>query len=146
MTRTSTQNTKLADQIPSPWSKQAHQKLMLCTMCPHTGGACQRGHTMMAQLHKAISIAGDSIELGFEISGYVEMGGCDRRCLLAYHSSRDSTYVFGDVAEGADIEALVAYAKANASALNRGHTPQLPEAIQQRPGMFLAMCHEAALA
>lgn len=118
---------------------QRGQKLTLCTICPHTGTACQVGHAMMAQLQKAISTAGDSIEEGFEISGYVEMGGCGRPCLLAYHGSRTTTHLFGDVTEGEDIDALVDYATNNREALNRGTSPAAKGALSRAPAAVMAM-------
>lgn len=131
-TQTVGQTTPLAS-IP------ATQQLTMCTICPHTGTACQVGHAMMAHLQKAIASAGDSIEQGFEISGYAEMGGCGRKCLLAYHGTRSSTHLFGDVVEGEDIGALLDYATEHHTALNCGKTPAAATPLTRAPGAVMAM-------
>lgn len=141
MNRTQTQTV---GQTTKPAPMRARQDVTLCTICPHKGTACQTGFALMAQLQKAIAAAGDSIEDGFEISGYAEMAGCDRPCLLAYHATRDATHLFGDVAEGTDIDALVDYAEIHADALNRGDTPDMPGG--RRPSAVLAMSTGMALA
>lgn len=140
MNRTQSQTV---GETTKPAPMRAKQDITLCTICPHKDTACQTGFALLDQLQKAIAAAGDSIEDGFEISGYAEMGGCDRPCLLAYHGTRDATHLFGDVDEGADIDALVTYAETHADALNRGETPPMPGG--RPPSAVLAMASGMAL-
>ncbi|MDA5093633.1 DUF1636 family protein [Aliiroseovarius sp. KMU-50] len=141
---------RTSDQTVGPTTSQgtprATQHLLLCTTCPHKGIACQAGFAMMAQLQRSITDAGSSIQDEFEISGYVELGDCDRKCLLAYHATPNSTYLFGDVEEDEDIGALVAYADTNKAALNRGDHPSAPAPLLRAPGSVMAMGTGSALA
>lgn len=119
------------------------QQMVLCTICPHKGTACQEGFALMARLQKSIEAAGSSLAPDFEISGYAELTGCDRRCLLAYHGTKDETYLFGDVEKDADIPALVDYAQTHQVPLNRGDTPPVPARLTQSPASIMAMGHGA---
>jgi predicted metal-binding protein len=66
---------------------------------------------LIAKLRAAITSAGDAIAENFEISGVACMAGCDRPCTVAYHSTRKTTYLFGDIEPDTDIEDLVTFAQ-----------------------------------
>lgn len=78
-----------------------------CTTCPHTGEACRIGYELARKLCQSITAVGDMISDDFEITGHVEMVGCKRPCTGAFYATKDSCHMFGDVAEGADVEALM---------------------------------------
>lgn len=117
------------------------QQITLCTICPHKGTACQAGFALMAKLQKSIASVRDSLTDDFEIAGYAELTGCDRRCLVAYHGSKNETYLFGDIEENADIDALVDYAQTHQAPLNRGEYPPIPAPLSQTPASVMAMGH-----
>lgn len=90
---------------------QTSHRITVCITCKHKGTACQPGYELIAKLREAIDAAGDSIPEAFEVSGVACMAGCDRPCTVAYHGTRKSTYLFGDIESDSDIEDLVAFAR-----------------------------------
>lgn len=87
-----------------------HQ-ITICTSCRHKGIGCRPGYELIERLRQAIAQAGDAIPEQFEISGIACMTGCDRACTVAYHGTRNATYMFGDVTPDADISELVVFAR-----------------------------------
>ncbi|MCG7494465.1 DUF1636 family protein [Thalassobius sp. Cn5-15] len=92
-------------------------KVSICTPCAHKGGSpCQAGYDLIHRLRRAIEMTGDSVAEDFEISGTASVTGCDRNCTLAYHSTRDTSHVFGDVAPDEDVDTLLELAAEYAAA------------------------------
>ena len=86
-------------------------RITVCTSCKHKGEPCRPGYELIARLRKAIELAGDSISEDFEISGAACMAGCDRPCTVAYHATRKSSYLFGDISPEDDVDDLVEFAR-----------------------------------
>ena len=86
---------------------KTHQQIALSISCQHKHAPCKPGFALIQKLAEAIVSAGDAIPEGFEISGTACVSSCERPCTLAYHGSREGTFLFGDVKADADIETLV---------------------------------------
>jgi predicted metal-binding protein len=109
------------------------QRIILCTDCPHRGGHCAPGYAILARLQMAVAAAGDTLEDDFQIEGSTALQSCDRpgrrSCTLAWRASRRQTWLFGDVAAEADIDALVRAAGTPAHApatIITAHSPIAP--------------------
>ena len=74
-------------------------------------------NTRIARLQGAIATARMGAE--FELTGTLAVEGCVRPCLLAWRASATGAWVFGDVTEGADVDALVAGAHPAAVLMTR---------------------------
>lgn len=83
-------------------------KITNCTICPHTGETCRVGYELARKLCQSITAGGDMIAEDFEITGHVELVGCMRPCTGAFHATKSTCHMFGDVEEGADVDALMA--------------------------------------
>ena len=90
---------------------KANQRIFFSTDCHHSGGSCRPGAVLIRQLHAAIGAAGAALGDDFAISGLARMSGCQTPCTLAYRADKKAAYLFGDIAPGDDIEALVAFAR-----------------------------------
>lgn len=86
-------------------------QITTCTACRHRDSGHCPGLQMLTQLSASIDKAGPLIDDSFEISGTVAVPSCDRPCRVAYHGSRDSAMLFGDVDPTDDIADLMAYAR-----------------------------------
>lgn len=91
--------------------RTTQNKITLCMSCRHKGTDCRPGYELIARLREAIDVAGDAVPEAFEVSGLARMAGCDRSCTVAFHSTREATYLFGDVAPEEDIEDLMVFAQ-----------------------------------
>jgi len=91
--------------------RTSQHQITICTTCKHKGTTCNPGYELISQLRAAIAAAGDSLSDEFEISGIACMAGCERPCTVAYHSTRKTTYLFGDIMPDSDIDDLVAFAR-----------------------------------
>jgi predicted metal-binding protein len=85
-------------------------RITVCTTCKHKGTECRPGFELIEKLRAAICAAGEAITDDFEVSGVACMAGCDRPCTVAYHGSRNATYLFGDIDPAEDIDDLVTFA------------------------------------
>ncbi len=94
------------------------QRITICTSCRHTSRTCQLGYELIAKLRAAISAAGDSIPENFEISGTAALPGCGIACTVGYHANHGASHFFGDIEPNEDIDALVRFAKENATKLD----------------------------
>lgn len=83
-------------------------KITNCTICPHTGEVCHVGYELARKLCQSISAGGDLVSEDFEITGHVDMVGCMRPCNGAFHATKSTCHMFGDVERGADVEGLMA--------------------------------------
>lgn len=83
--------------------------MRLCQDCPHRSTACGPGLMLLNRLQGAVATARMGPE--FELTGTLAVEGCVRPCRLAWRVSAAGAWVFGDVAEGADVEALAAKAQ-----------------------------------
>ena len=85
--------------------------LRQCQDCTHRGGPCLPGLRLLQRLSQAVG----QVAMGpqFEISGHLESEACGQPCRLMWRATEAGTWVFGDVAEGADLEALVQNAAQN---------------------------------
>ncbi|HRK41743.1 MAG TPA: DUF1636 family protein [Gemmobacter sp.] len=79
--------------------------LRQCQDCPHRGGPCLPGLRLLQRLSQAVGQAAMGPE--FEISGHLESESCGQACRLAWRATESGTWVFGDVAEGTDLDDLV---------------------------------------
>ncbi len=80
--------------------------MRMCQDCPHRGTVCGPGLMLLNRLQGAIATARMGPE--FELTGTLAVEGCVRPCLLAWRVSASGAWVFGDVTEGTDVDALVA--------------------------------------
>lgn len=85
--------------------------LRQCQDCTHRGGPCLPGLRLLQRLSQAVGQAAMGPQ--FEISGHLESEACGQPCRLLWRATEAGTWVFGDVAEGADLEALVQNAAQN---------------------------------
>lgn len=92
--------------------RTSQHRISHCTSCHHMGAVCQAGYEMIQKLRESISAAGEAIPEDFEISGTACLTSCPRACIIGYYGSKDATYLFGDVSSEAELQELVAYAKA----------------------------------
>ena len=79
--------------------------LRQCQDCTHRGGPCLPGLRLLQRLSQAVGQAAMGPE--FEISGHLDSEACGQPCRLAWRATEAGTWVFGDVAEGADLDDLV---------------------------------------
>ena len=86
----------------------------MCQLCPRNGAACQPGAYLAR--HLSTAIAASTLQDGFEISGTLTVDDCGGTCRLAWRASADGVWVFGDVPEGAGIEAMITGTDAEALA------------------------------
>lgn len=117
-------------------TKTNPHQISMCTMCRHKGVACQAGYELIARLNKAMMTAGDSLTEDFEISGTATLTGCDRPCLVAYHSSLEGSYLFGDIDPDVIVDDLVSYAKYACD--NNGIQTKDDVNLQQIPAAMIA--------
>ncbi|MEM8791684.1 MAG: DUF1636 domain-containing protein [Pseudomonadota bacterium] len=91
--------------------------IIVCTRCRHTGKQCLPGHELISRLKVAVDLArrAGMLDADFSVDGIACMAGCERPCTVAYRADGKSSYLFGDVDEDADIDALVAFAAQYAS-------------------------------
>ena len=87
-------------------ARPAPHQMLVCQSCPHVGRECRPGLNLLNQLRGAIALAGVGAE--FELSGTLNVEGCQRPCTLAWRVAGSETWLFGDVEDGRDIDALVA--------------------------------------
>ncbi|WP_299355234.1 hypothetical protein [uncultured Shimia sp.] len=105
--------------------KTPHQ-ITRCSICPHTGEACHIGFELARKLCQSISAGGDMISDDFEITGHIELVGCMRPCTAAFHATKKACHMFGDVIEGADVDALLLDTSAAAAiTLEQGGMPMM---------------------
>ncbi|RID92487.1 DUF1636 domain-containing protein [Gemmobacter lutimaris] len=86
-------------------ARPAPHQMLVCQSCPHVGRECRPGLNLLIQLRGAIALAGVGEE--FELSGTLCVEGCQRPCTLAWRVAAGETWLFGDVEDGQDIDALV---------------------------------------
>ena len=77
----------------------------MCQLCPRNGTAFQPGAYLAG--HLSVAMGASTLEDGFEISGTLTVDDCGGTCRLAWRASTDGVWVFGDVPEGAGIEAMI---------------------------------------
>lgn len=106
MTRTTRPQAIAATMLPQATFRQ---HIRLCHGCRHMGAACQPGLDLLAQLSATIAASG--MADGFELSGTACLDACPRPCTVAWRISEGAGWLFGDVAEGCDIDALVSLAQ-----------------------------------
>ncbi|PTX47875.1 uncharacterized protein DUF1636 [Gemmobacter caeni] len=87
-------------------ARPAPHQMLVCQSCPHVGRECRPGLNLLIQLRGALALAGVGAE--FELSGTLCVEGCQRPCTLAWRVASGETWLFGDVEDGQDIDALVA--------------------------------------
>ncbi|WP_149141411.1 hypothetical protein [Gemmobacter caeruleus] len=110
----------------------AQMVLRLCLDCPHRGGACLPGLRLMQKLAQAVGAARMGPE--FEMSGNLRSDACGRDCQLAWRVAESGAWVFGDVAEGCDLEAMMAHAAGQEGALRPGQVPGAAAVLVTRAG------------
>ncbi|MEL6774299.1 MAG: DUF1636 domain-containing protein [Pseudomonadota bacterium] len=108
------------DRIADPSAKNATatgagasaHSIVVCTRCRRTGRQCLPGFELISRLRSAVDLARSTgaLQADFAVDGVACMAGCDRPCTVAYRADGKSCYLFGDVDEDADIDALVAFA------------------------------------
>lgn len=107
-------------------SRTKTERITTCIPCRHNGQPCAPGYALLKQLRAAIAAAGGAVGDDFEISGTVCNAACDRPCRLAYRGNCAGGYLFGDVAEGEDIDCLMALLSSDAC---EGRLMQPPAAV-----------------
>lgn len=85
--------------------------ITVCTDCRITGTACLPGLQLLDRLTASLSRFGSSEHRDFAVEGTVCMAACRRPCTIAFQASGKATYLFGDIAPDADIEALIDFAR-----------------------------------
>ncbi|MFT3673541.1 DUF1636 family protein [Aestuariivirga sp.] len=84
--------------------------IIVCTTCRHTGLTCRPGYDLIAKLNAALVAAGPALANDFQVSGTSCLAGCSRPCTVAFRADAKATYVFGDISDDCDVEALVQFA------------------------------------
>ncbi len=92
-------------------SKQQAHRITVCTDCRHMGAPCRPGLALLSRLQAALAQAGTALSDDFSLEGSVCMAGCERPCTVAFQATSKATYLFGDIEGGADIDALVSFAR-----------------------------------
>ena len=106
--------------------------IRLCIDCRHQGQACLPGLMLMGRLTAAIDSARPGAE--FEISGTAQITACSRPCQIAWRATAQGAWVFGDVADSADLEDLVAGARRAEQGMGQAQVPGSAAAIVSRAG------------
>ncbi|MEO9458737.1 MAG: DUF1636 family protein [Lentilitoribacter sp.] len=102
---------------------QKNHRIKICTSCKHTGEHCQPGIELVKKLRSAMAATRDFVDEDFEISGLVSKTRCKHACTLAYRSTQDEIYIFGDVDPQSNINDLVDYAKQHSKSVIAGSIP-----------------------
>lgn len=102
---------------------QKKHKITICTSCKHTGENCHSGIFLIEKLRSAMAATRNLVKTDFEISGFVSETDCNRPCTIAYQSSNDEIFVFGDVNPQSNISELVQYAKQSSHCIFTETTP-----------------------
>lgn len=102
---------------------QKKHRITICTSCKHTGEHCNPGILLVDKLRSAMAATRNFVKTDFEISGFVSKTDCDRPCTIAYQSSHDEIYIFGDVNPQSNITDLVQYAKEYSQCIFAETTP-----------------------
>ncbi|MGY5805169.1 DUF1636 family protein [Rhizobium sp. LEGMi12c] len=92
-------------------AKDTTHRITVCTNCRHVGKSCQPGLDLLKHLQLAISQAGAALADDFSLEGSVCMAGCERPCTVSFQATAKATYLFGDIEDASDIDALVSFAK-----------------------------------
>lgn len=120
-------------------------RITSCTTGQLKGTECRQGFELIDRLRAAIAQAGDAIPGTFEMSGVACIAGGDHPFTVAYHASRNATYLFGDTDLKADIEDIVASALQYASlhdgsyASGRRHGNMRATTLERVPAAFLTI-------
>lgn len=95
-----------------PLAATGAHSITVCTRCRRTGEHCLPGYALISKLRAAVDTARQSgvLDAAFTIDGVACMAGCDRPCTVAYRADGKSAYLFGDIDETTDIDALIAFA------------------------------------
>lgn len=123
---------------------QKKHKITICTSCKHTGENCHPGIVLVEKLRTAMAATRNFVKTDFEISGFVSKTDCDRPCTIAYQSSNDEIYIFGDVTPQSNIGELVQFAKQYSQRIFAETTPSDlacdpdPETLFMAPKMMIA--------
>jgi predicted metal-binding protein len=75
------------------------------------GAPCRPGLDLLNHLQVALAEAGAVLSDEFVLEGSVCMAGCTRPCTVSFQATAKATYLFGDIGDGGDIEALVSFAR-----------------------------------
>lgn len=91
-------------------SKSPGHTLLISTNCPHSGYGCAPGLDLLRNLNRAVAQGARAavLEDDFSLAGHMTTRQCGRDCQVGFHVTEDRCYVFGDVAAGCDLDALVA--------------------------------------
>ncbi|SCB08108.1 DUF1636 family protein [Rhizobium hainanense] len=92
-------------------AKDTTHRITVCTNCRHVGKPCRPGLDLLKHLQLAISQAGAALADDFSLEGSVCMAGCERPCTVSFQATAKATYLFGDIEDASDIDALVSFAK-----------------------------------
>lgn len=92
-------------------AKETTHRITVCTNCRHVGKPCRPGLDLLKHLQLAIFQAGAALADDFSLEGSVCMAGCERPCTVSFQATAKATYLFGDIEDASDIDALVSFAK-----------------------------------
>ncbi len=92
-------------------TKETTHRITVCTNCRHVGKPCRPGLELLKHLQMAISQAGAALADDFCLEGSVCMAGCERPCTVAFQATAKATYLFGDIEDANDIDALISFAR-----------------------------------
>ncbi len=92
-------------------SEHNPHRIIVCTLCRHTGNPCQPGAALIAKLNDVLLKAEPALGPSFVVEGTACMAGCSRPCTVAFSASQKMSYLFGDIANDDDIAALVSFAR-----------------------------------
>lgn len=88
-----------------------HHRITVCTSCRPKGRAEKPGLALIDKLRGRLSAGEQSGAAGFRVAGLACMAGCEHPCAVAFHASDKATYLFGDIADEADLDSLVDFAR-----------------------------------
>ena len=93
-------------------NSDAGHRIYICSECQFAGAAkAEAKDSLSARLGDALRQAVCSADLAtFEILGVACMAGCGYPCTVAFQAQGKASYLFGDIQDDEDIEALAAFA------------------------------------
>jgi predicted metal-binding protein len=94
----------------APTERTTDHHLIVCTTCSRTGGDCKPGLALIDALQGPARACSAALLADFRVAGTVCMSGCSHPCTVAFVADGKTSYLFGDIDPGADVDALLEFA------------------------------------
>lgn len=92
-------------------AKETIHRIAVCATCRDVDQSSRPGPDLLKQLQAAMAHADVALSSNFIVEGSVCMAGCERPCTVSFQAAAKTTYLFGDIANAADVGALVSFAQ-----------------------------------